>query len=81
MLFVVNGCTNGWTAAYNVMVTIDSPADSDHILLAWLLSIAGWMIGPAVAGAVAGYVITSWIDRRRSRPFRLAVGDDEGSDA
>ena len=76
-LFVVNGLVIGWTTAYNVLVTIDSPADTSSPPLAWLLSLAGWLIGPALAGAVAGYVVTSWIAGRRSKPFVLPFSGDD----
>src|SRR5687767_13075644 len=58
-LFVANGLVIGWATAYNVMATIDSPADTSSPALAWLLSLAGWLVGPAIAGAVAGNIVTS----------------------
>lgn len=47
-------------------------------MLAWLLSLAGWLIAPGVAGAVAGYVISSAIDARRRPLDRLFAEDDDG---
>ena len=76
-LFLVNGLVIGWVTAYNVLVTIDSPADTANPPLAWLLSLAGWLIGPALAGAIAGHVVTSWIAGRRSRPFVLPTSSDD----
>jgi hypothetical protein len=38
-------------------------------VLAWFLSVAGWLVMPGVAGAVAGYVVSDSIASRRSRPL------------
>ncbi len=45
-----------------------SPADTGSPVLAWFLSVAGWLIGPAVAGAVAGSVVNAAIGARRRKP-------------
>ena len=68
-LFVANGLVIGWRAAYDVMLTITSPAATRSPILAWPLSLAGWLAGPAVAGAVVGYMITAGIEGRRKKPI------------
>jgi hypothetical protein len=68
-LFAANGLVIGWRKAYDVMLAIISPADTSSPVLAWLLSLAGWLVGPAVAGAVVGYMITAAIEGRRKKPI------------
>src|SRR5689334_5733664 len=51
-LFVANGLVIGWRNAYDVMLSITSPAATSNRVLAWLLSFSGWLVGPAIAGAV-----------------------------
>jgi hypothetical protein len=45
-------------------------------VLAWSLSLAGWLVAPGVAGAVAGYVISSAIEARRRRPIDGLFAED-----
>lgn len=69
-LYVANGFVIGWQLTYEVMLAIESPATAHRCpALAWALSIAGWLLGPAIAGAVAGVVITGAISSRRTRRF------------
>ena len=69
-LFVANGLVIGWRPAYDVMLAITSPAATKSPILAWPLSIAGWLAGPAVvAAAVIGYMITAGIEGRRKKPL------------
>src|SRR6476659_1565179 len=68
-LFIANGLVIGWRNAYDVMLAIISPAATTSPALAWLLSLAGWLVGPAVAGAVVGYMITAEIQGRRKKKF------------
>jgi len=76
ILFVINGFVNGWTIAYEITVTITSPADARVSVVAWLLSIAGWLLIPCVAGAVAGYIVTDFIAGRRTRPVADLFAED-----
>ena len=69
-LFAANGFVIGWRNAYDVMLAITSPAATSNRVLAWLLSFTGWLVGPAVAGAVVGYMITTEIEGRRRKPFK-----------
>jgi hypothetical protein len=66
-LYIVNGFVIGWEEAYNVCLAIDPPSETSAPVLAWALSIAGWLVMPGVAGAVAGYVVSDSIGSRRSR--------------
>jgi hypothetical protein len=66
-IYITNGVVNGWRTAYDVNVVITSPADTSQPWLAWPLSIAGWLIVPVLAGAIAGYAVTSAITVRRRR--------------
>lgn len=78
-LFVANGLLIGWRQAYDVMLAITSPAETSHPPLAWLLSIAGWLVVPVVAGAVAGHVVTAAVAGHRATPVsRLFTEDDDG---
>jgi hypothetical protein len=64
-LYVLGGLVLGWTAVYNVTLGISSPADSTAPALAWLISLAGWLVAPGIAGGVGGYVISKQISSRR----------------
>ena len=67
VLYIVNGFVVGWRDAYDVSLGIESPAETSAPVLAWFLSVAGWLVMPGVAGAVAGYVVSDSIASRRSR--------------
>ncbi|MFU8875517.1 DUF6313 family protein [Micromonospora sp. SL4-19] len=67
LLFVLNGLIIGWRSAYDVNIGITSPAATASPALAWPLSIAGWLVAPGIAGAVAGYVVSSSIRSRRRK--------------
>ena len=76
VLYVANGFVIGWRNAYDVMLAIISPADTTSPVVAWPLSVVGWLAAPGIAGAVAGYVVTSSIQgRRRTKPEELYGGD------
>jgi Family of unknown function (DUF6313) len=68
VIYLVNGLVNGWAAAYDLLVNIDSPFEARMPLLAWLLSFAGWLLVPGLAGAVAGYIVSGFADGRRAEP-------------
>lgn len=70
-LYVANGLLIGWKTAYDVTIGITSPGDGrvSVPVLAWFLSVAGWLAAPAVCGAVAGAVISVAITGRRRRPL------------
>jgi hypothetical protein len=76
-IFVLNGVLIGWRQAYDVAVLITSPAATSSPLAAWLLSVAGWLLMPAIAGAVAGYIINSAVGGRRTRPIDEVFPDDD----
>jgi hypothetical protein len=67
VLYIVTGLVVGWRDAYDVSLGIESPAETSAPVLAWFLSVAGWLVMPGVAGAVAGYVVSDSIGSRRSR--------------
>jgi hypothetical protein len=75
ILYVVNGLANGWSAAYDLTAGLRSPTQSDLPVVAWPLSVAGWLLVPGVAGAVAGYIVTDFIARRRTTPLHDAFVD------
>ena len=66
-LYLVTGFVVGWEKAYNICLAIDPPTGTSSPVLAWALSLAGWLVMPGVAGAVAGYVVSDSIGSRRSR--------------
>jgi hypothetical protein len=81
LVYVANGLVIGWRDAYDVTLAIISPAQTSSPLLAWVLSVAGWLVAPGLAGAVAGYVISAEIEARRrepSIPNRLPLLDAVG---
>ncbi|GAA0462509.1 hypothetical protein Ade02nite_29050 [Paractinoplanes deccanensis] len=77
ILFVLNGTLNGWRRSYDVALAITSPADTSVPQLAWILSLAGWIVAPGIAGAVAGYVITASIGARRRTDINSAFAEDD----
>jgi len=78
-LFVANGFAIGWRRAYDVSIGITSPAGSRVPVLAWFLSVAGWLLVPAVVGGVAGYVVSDGITSRRTRSAEeIFARDDDG---
>jgi hypothetical protein len=69
-LYVTNGFVIGWRETYDVNVAITSPAATSAPLLAWPLSVAGWLMVPVLAGALAGYMINTTISGRRSKSIK-----------
>ncbi|WP_406452248.1 DUF6313 family protein [Streptomyces sp. NBC_00876] len=63
LLYVVGGMVLGWRAAYEVLVGLQSPGDTDLPAYAYVL---GWLLVPALIGGAAGYLVTRQIDRRRT---------------
>ncbi|HEU0242064.1 MAG TPA: hypothetical protein VFR11_22815 [Micromonosporaceae bacterium] len=57
-LFVVNGFVLGWVEAYEILVTIGSPADTSHRAVAWMLSVAGWLAQPVTAAAIIALIVS-----------------------
>ncbi|MFG1825420.1 DUF6313 family protein [Microbispora bryophytorum] len=76
-LFVANGLTIGWRKAYDVSLAIISPADTTAPVLAWFLSITGWLLAPAAVGGVAGFMVSNAIDSRRTVPVEDLLGHGE----
>ncbi|MEV6349066.1 DUF6313 family protein [Actinoplanes sp. NPDC051851] len=76
-LFVACGIVIGWRTAYDVTLGITSPADTRVPTIAWMLSLGGWLVAPSVAGAVAGHIVTTYIERRQ-RPV-TSLFDEETS--
>jgi hypothetical protein len=79
LLYMANGLAIGWRRAYDVSIGITSPADTGVPALAWPLSVAGWLLVPGIAGAVAGYVVSDAIKVRRSKPLedvQTEAGDE-----
>jgi hypothetical protein len=74
-LYVASGAFIGWREAYDVAVHIMSPAETDAPVLAYALSIAGWLVVPGVAGAVAGYTVSSLIESRRRQPAERVLDE------
>ena len=79
-IFFANGFVIGWVNSYDVMIGITSPAKTTVPMLAWGLSVAGWLMAPSLAGAVAGYVVSSSIHSRRSRPVSDLFDQTTGRD-
>lgn len=69
-LYLVNGLLIGWTEAYEVLLSIRSPFDTSNPVSATFLSIAGWLVTPAVIGAAVGYGVERSIQSHRGRPLR-----------
>ncbi|MFF4542454.1 DUF6313 family protein [Streptomyces aureus] len=67
VLYLLNGLLIGWAPAYEVMTGITSPATVHPQWCAWLLSLTGWAVIPAIVGAAAGYVITEQIQAHHAR--------------
>ncbi|MEU5864436.1 MULTISPECIES: DUF6313 family protein [unclassified Nonomuraea] len=76
-LFGANGLVIGWRTAYDVTLGITSPADTALPVLAWFLSIVGWLLVPAAVGGVAGFMVSHAITSRRTRPAEELLGKSE----
>jgi hypothetical protein len=79
VVFVVNGMLIGWATAYDVAVLIESPRKTTAPVAAWILSVLGWLLVPAVAGAVAGHIVSTSIAERRSRPIEEVFGEEDSA--
>jgi hypothetical protein len=68
-IFIVNVVLNGWQQAFRQIVNVASPGDEgvNNFLAAMALSLAGYLVLPTVAGAVAGYVILAASGQNRDR--------------
>ena len=66
-LYIATGFVIGWTAAYDVALGVEAPDTTCHPAVAWPLSIAGWILVPAVIGTIAANVVTSSYDSYRKR--------------
>ena len=71
--YTINGFINGWRMAYDVSLAIESPAEASVPLLAWPLSVGGWLAVPVVAGAIVAQYMDYAIEhkRRRAKPDNL----------
>ena len=78
VIYVVSGLLLGWAETYNVLLAITSPADAPFPVLAWIVSIIGWLAAPAITGAVAGYIVSAQIANRRTRPISELYPEGEG---
>ncbi|WP_328472974.1 DUF6313 family protein [Actinoplanes sp. NBC_00393] len=76
LLFLLNGVLIGWRKSYDVSIAITSPADTAHPVAAWLLSMAGWLVAPGIAGAIAGYVLSASINSRRKTSAAALYAED-----
>jgi uncharacterized membrane protein YedE/YeeE len=77
-LYVAGGIVIGWRTAYDVTLGITSPADTSAPILAWVLSLGGWLVAPSIAGVVAGHVVTTYIERRRRQVTSLFDEETSG---
>jgi hypothetical protein len=76
VLLLGNGFVIGWSTSYDVAVLITSPAQTASPWSAWLLSVTGWLLIPAIAGAVAGHVVSAAISGRRARSIAELLPDE-----
>jgi len=65
LLYVLGAALLGWRAACEVLVGLSAPGETRHPTYAYVLCLAGWLLVPALIGAVAGYLVTGQIDARR----------------
>ncbi|MFI5954387.1 DUF6313 family protein [Cryptosporangium sp. NPDC051539] len=77
IVYVANGLLIGWQSTYDVTLGIRSPGDTSVAWAAWPLSLAGWLAMPAVAGAVAGYVLSVAITNRRQDSIAQKFGGQD----
>ncbi|MGW5472818.1 DUF6313 family protein [Streptomyces chartreusis] len=75
VLYLLNGFLNGWGDAYNLLVTIDAPGSAKQQWCAWPLSMAGWLVVPALVGGTIGYAVTEQIENHRSRAIETVLQD------
>jgi len=67
-LLLLNGFIIGWWNSFDVLTGTISPVNSRSPALALVLAITGWLLVPAVVGALAGYAvnrrISGWRDQK-----------------
>ncbi|MGW0966163.1 DUF6313 family protein [Streptomyces sp. NPDC002516] len=66
LVYIVGGVVLGWRTAYEVLVGLQSPGETNLPLYAYALGLLGWLLVPAIVGGAAGYLVTRQIDRRRT---------------
>jgi hypothetical protein len=74
-IYVTTGLSIGWANTWEVNIGDLSPFATGSPLLAWPLSVLGWLVVPGVAGAVAGYVVTVSIQSRRTESLSTVFPD------
>ncbi|MEV0254745.1 DUF6313 family protein [Streptomyces sp. NPDC050732] len=65
LLYVAGGAFLGWRAAYEVLLGLTAPGQTRHSAFAYVLSLSGWLLVPAIIGGAAGYFLGRQIDARR----------------
>ncbi|QEU90518.1 hypothetical protein CP970_05975 [Streptomyces kanamyceticus] len=65
LLYTAGGAFLGWRAAYEVLVGLTAPGQTQHSAFAYVLSLSGWLLVPAIIGGAAGYFLGRQIDARR----------------
>ncbi|MFK4071578.1 DUF6313 family protein [Streptomyces sp. NPDC029674] len=65
LLYVAGGTFLGWRAAYEILVGLTAPGQSGNSAFAYVLSLSGWLLVPAIIGGAAGYFLGRQIDARR----------------
>jgi len=66
-VYLAGAAILGWNAAFEVLTGITAPQATKTPAIAYVLSLFGWLLVPALVGAAAGYLVTRQIDSRRSR--------------
>jgi hypothetical protein len=69
LLFFASGFFNGWWESYSILLGIDPPQGSAQPYLALALSLVGWLMVPAVVGALTGLVVQRQIESYRREKY------------
>jgi len=60
--------TGSWWQAFDVMLNIESPQKTASPVITTILSVAGWLVVPGIAGSVAGLVVERGVKAQRDKP-------------
>lgn len=69
VVVVLSGFIDGWWDTYELLIGDKSPRGGVPVL-SFVVSVGGWVLVPALIGAVGGYAVESAINRHRKGRLR-----------
>lgn len=72
-VYIANGFVIGWANTYEVTLGAKMPHDTSHPVPAWILSVTGWLLVPAVVGTIAAALVSATYESYRKRTLQEAL--------